>query len=57
VFEKFFRSGPQTTRVAGGTGLGLYISRELTERMGGRLRVDPEAGDGAVFVFELPVTT
>jgi PAS domain S-box-containing protein len=57
VFEKFFRSGPQTTRAAGGTGLGLYISRELTERMGGRLRVDSEAGDGAVFVFELPVTT
>lgn len=57
VFEKFYRSGPQTTRAAGGTGLGLYISRELTERMGGRLRVDSEAGDGARFVVELPVTT
>jgi signal transduction histidine kinase len=57
VFEKFYRSGPQTTRAAGGTGLGLYISRELTERMGGRLRVASEAGDGARFVVELPVTT
>jgi signal transduction histidine kinase len=57
VFEKFYRSGPQTTRPAGGTGLGLYISRELTERMGGRLRVESEAGDGARFVVELPVTT
>jgi signal transduction histidine kinase len=57
VFEKFYRSGPQTTRAAGGTGLGLYISRELTERMGGRLRVESEAGDGARFVVELPVTT
>ena len=57
VFEKFYRSGPQTTRAAGGTGLGLYISRELTERMGGRLRVDSEAGHGARFVVELPVTS
>jgi signal transduction histidine kinase len=57
VFEKFYRSGPQTTRAAGGTGLGLYISRELTERMGGRLCVESEAGDGARFVVELPVTT
>jgi signal transduction histidine kinase len=56
VFEKFYRCGPQTTRAVGGTGLGLYISRELTERMGGRLRVESEAGDGAVFVVELPVT-
>jgi signal transduction histidine kinase len=56
VFEKFYRSGPQTTRAAGGTGLGLYISRELTERMGGRLRVESEAGDGARFVVELPAT-
>lgn len=55
VFEKFYRCGPQTTRAVGGTGLGLYISRELTERMGGRLRVESEAGDGAVFVVELPV--
>jgi two-component system phosphate regulon sensor histidine kinase PhoR len=57
VFEKFYRSGPQTTRAAGGTGLGLYISRELIERMGGRLRVDSEARGGATFVVELPVTT
>jgi signal transduction histidine kinase len=57
VFEKFYRSGPPTTRAAGGTGLGLYISRELTERMDGRLRVESEAGGGARFVVELPVTT
>ena len=55
IFEKFYRSGPQTTRAAGGTGLGLYISRELTERMGGRLLVDSYAGSGATFVVELPV--
>ena len=54
IFEKFFRAGRQLTRVAGGTGLGLYISRELIKRMGGELRVDSEPGKGATFVVELP---
>jgi PAS domain S-box-containing protein len=53
IFEKFYRAGPQLTR-AGGTGLGLYISRELVRRMGGRLDVRSEAGAGATFVLELP---
>jgi two-component system, OmpR family, phosphate regulon sensor histidine kinase PhoR len=53
VFEKFYRAGPQLTR-SGGTGLGLYISRELARRMGGRLDVRSEAGAGATFVLELP---
>jgi PAS domain S-box-containing protein len=53
VFDKFYRAGPQLTR-AGGTGLGLYISRELVRRMGGRLDVRSEAGAGATFVLELP---
>src|SRR5919206_533424 len=53
VFEKFYRAGPQLTRT-GGTGLGLYISRELARRMGGRLDVRSEPGVGATFVLELP---
>jgi PAS domain S-box-containing protein len=53
IFEKFYRAGPQLTRLSGGTGLGLYISRELTRRMGGRLRVQSEPGEGATFVVEL----
>jgi signal transduction histidine kinase len=53
VFEKFYRAGPQLTRT-GGTGLGLYISRELARRMGGRLDVRSEPGAGATFVLELP---
>ena len=36
IFEKFHRAGSKATRRAPGTGLGLYISRELTARMGGR---------------------
>jgi two-component system phosphate regulon sensor histidine kinase PhoR len=54
IFEKFYRSGPELTRVTGGTGLGLYISRELVQRMGGRLEVRSELGAGATFVVELP---
>ena len=53
VFEKFYRGGPQLTRTSGGTGLGLYISRGLVERMGGRLEVRSEPGAGATFVVEL----
>jgi PAS domain S-box-containing protein len=54
IFEKFYRAGPQLTRSPGGTGLGLYISRELARRMGGRLDVASEPGQGATFVVELP---
>jgi PAS domain S-box-containing protein len=54
IFEKFFRADPHMARAPSGTGLGLYISRELTERMGGRLELSPEPGPGAAFVVELP---
>jgi two-component system, OmpR family, phosphate regulon sensor histidine kinase PhoR len=54
VFERFYRSGPALTRSPGGTGLGLYISRELVRRMGGRLVVRSRPGAGATFVVELP---
>jgi signal transduction histidine kinase len=54
IFEKFYRSGPELTRATGGTGLGLYISRELVQRMGGSLDVHSEPGAGATFVVELP---
>jgi len=53
VFEKFFRADPQLVRAPGGTGLGLYISRELATRMGGRLEVTSEPGTGSTFVLEL----
>jgi PAS domain S-box-containing protein len=53
IFEKFYRVDPQLTRPSG-TGLGLYISRELAKRMGGRLDLTSEPGEGATFVVELP---
>jgi PAS domain S-box-containing protein len=54
IFEKFFRADPQLRRSPGGTGLGLYIARELVERMEGRLAVSSAPGAGATFVVELP---
>jgi PAS domain S-box-containing protein len=53
IFEKFYRADPQLTRAPSGTGLGLYISRELVRRMGGRLHVRSRPGAGATFVVEL----
>ena len=54
IFEKFFRADPGLAHAPSGTGLGLYISRELVQRMGGQLDVRSEPGAGTTFVFELP---
>jgi signal transduction histidine kinase len=54
IFEKFYRSDPQMTRGVGGTGLGLYICKELIDRMGGRIWVEPNEEKGSTFVFDLP---
>jgi PAS domain S-box-containing protein len=55
IFEKFYRSDPQLARGVGGTGLGLYICRELVQRMGGEIEVESEPGRGSTFTVELPV--
>jgi PAS domain S-box-containing protein len=54
IFEKFYRVGPQVTQAPGGTGLGLYICRELARRMSGDIEVESEPGSGSTFVVELP---
>jgi two-component system, OmpR family, phosphate regulon sensor histidine kinase PhoR len=54
IFEKFFRLDPNLARGVGGTGLGLYISRELVRRMAGRIWVASREGEGSTFFFELP---
>jgi signal transduction histidine kinase len=55
IFEKFHRLDPDMRRGVGGTGLGLYICRELVERMHGRIWVESELGEGSTFTFELPI--
>ena len=54
IFEKFDRGDPGRRPAAGGTGLGLYICRELVERMGGRISVTSTLGAGSTFSVELP---
>jgi two-component system phosphate regulon sensor histidine kinase PhoR len=55
IFEKFYRLDPDHRRGIGGSGLGLYICRELVRSMHGRIWVESDAGRGATFTFELPV--
>jgi PAS domain S-box-containing protein len=53
IFEKFYRADPQMIRGVGGTGLGLYICKELVDRMGGKIWVEPNGDRGSAFYFEL----
>ncbi|MFZ1878933.1 MAG: GAF domain-containing protein [Gaiellaceae bacterium] len=55
IFDKFYRLDPNMNRGVGGTGLGLYICRELVRRMDGRIWVtSPGVGAGSTFAVELP---
>jgi len=55
IFEKFRQAGDAMTDRPSGTGLGLPISRQIVEHLGGRLWVESEPGQGATFTFALPV--
>jgi PAS domain S-box-containing protein len=55
VFQKFYRLDPHQTRGVSGTGLGLYICRELVHRMGGRVSIESSVSGGSTFLVELPV--
>jgi signal transduction histidine kinase/GAF domain-containing protein len=57
IFDKFYRVDPNLSRGVGGTGLGLYICRELVRRMNGTIWVESREGEGSLFSFELPVAT
>ena len=55
IFGRFERLGLELEREKPGTGLGLYIARNLVRRLRGRIRVrDPRQGPGTVFEVQLP---
>lgn len=54
LFQKFYRVDNSDTREIGGTGLGLYLCRRLTETIGGRIWVESEYKRGSTFFVELP---
>ncbi|MFN2628054.1 MAG: ATP-binding protein [Gaiellaceae bacterium] len=55
IFEKFYRVDPQMTGGIGGTGLGLYISRELIRRVDGKIWVESKPDRGSTFFVEIPL--
>ncbi|MDJ0519180.1 MAG: ATP-binding protein [Trichodesmium sp. MO_231.B1] len=53
LFQSFTQVDTSTTRKYGGTGLGLFISKRLSEMMGGKMWLDSELGKGATFYFTI----
>jgi PAS domain S-box-containing protein len=55
IFDRFYQVDRGETRSFQGAGLGLYITRELLETMGGRIIVESRVGFGSTFTFTLPM--
>ena len=55
IFDKFTQADGSTTRVYGGTGLGLTITKRIIEMMGGRVSVRSTLGEGSTFTARIPL--
>ncbi len=55
IFKPFNQAQDYETRDTGGSGLGLFISRQLSQTLGGSLEVESEAGAGSTFILTLPL--
>jgi signal transduction histidine kinase len=54
LFTKFFRVEDYRTRKTSGTGLGLYLCRELAARIGAKVWCDSKLNEGSTFYLEVP---
>lgn len=55
VFDRFYRSKEAASRETGGTGLGLYIAKNIIEKSGGKAWFHSTEGEGSEFHFSLPI--
>ena len=55
VFEEFTQAESTTSKDYGGTGLGLPISKKMTEMMGGKMDVESTEGEGTTFSITIPI--
>ena len=55
IFKKFYRVGSEETRTTKGTGLGLYIVKEIVKAHGGEIRVEDNFPKGTRFKITLPL--
>ena len=55
VFEEFTQAESSTSKDYGGTGLGLPISKKMTEMMGGKMEVYSKEGKGTTFSIIIPI--
>ena len=55
VFEEFTQAESSTAKDYGGTGLGLPISKKMTEMMGGKMEVNSKEGKGTTFSIIIPI--
>lgn len=57
LFQPFTQADGSSTRQYGGTGLGLALSRQYCEMMGGTIEVESQLGQGSIFTVRLPAQT